>query len=427
MNLCMYLKKLLFIGLLLAFVGEDIRSQQLDIGEFKLETRKNKSVRMDFELYNNLVVIPVIVNKSKDTLKLVLDTGVANTLITGLPNGEEISLNYASTIKVAGLGEGESIEAFYSVGNELIIDQTTGKNQVVLVLKEDVFNLSTLLGTYVHGLIGHSLFKDFIVEVDYARGWVKFHDHARFRKKFESRKNSPKWTNIPLSFKNNKPYIEVEVVQKDGSKLDLTLLVDSGASHALSLYHSANENIQVPEKRIRSFLGNGLSGEIEGYLGKVEQVKIGDFILEDAISTYPDDEDIQRAILVSDRDGSIGSEILKRFKIFYNYRDSTMLLQPSKFYNDSFSYNMSGIEIATPFPNIQLYEISYIREGSIAEKEGLKIGDYITEINGKSSSTYTLNEALKVFQDNSGERIKMKLVRNDSTFRRNLLLIDEFE
>lgn len=423
----MCFKRIFIIGFVLMFLGQEAKSQALSAESFKLETRKNRSARMNFELFNNLVVIPVIVNQSKDTLKLVLDTGVANTLITGLPNGEEISLNYVNTIKIAGLGEGASIDAFYSTGNEVIIDQTTGENQVILVLKEDVFNLSTLLGTYVHGLIGYSLFKDFIVEIDYRKRWLKFHDPTKFAKNYESKKRSNKWSSIPLTFKNDKPYIDVDIIQKDGSSLRVNLLIDSGSSSALSLYHSANEKIIIPERTIRSFLGNGLSGEIEGYLGRIEQLKIGDYVLNNPISAYPDEEDIQRAILVSSRDGSIGADALKRFKVFFNYQDSTMLIQPSKFYKDIFSYNMSGIEIATPFPNIPLYEISHIREGSIADREGLKPGDYITEINGKGSSNYTLNEAVNLFQKNPGEYLRLKVVRNDSTFRRELLLIDEID
>lgn len=402
-------------------------AQESHQGYFELETRRNGAARFDFDILNNLVVVPVIVNGSDDTLKMVLDTGVDKTLITGLPNEEEIFLNFTETIRIAGLGEGQSIDALYSTGNNVQIDESIGVNQEILVLKYDIFNLSSLLGTYVHGLIGHSLFKNFIVEIDYGNKWLKFHDQARFGERYQRKKNSDEWSSLPLQFRNNKPYIDVEIIQRDGSRIPLSLLIDSGASHALSLYHSANDEIYLPEKRVRSFLGNGLSGEIKGYWGKVDKLVMGDFELYHPVASYPDEEGIKRAIIYSSRDGSLGAEVLKRFKIMFNYQDSSMIFKPSRNFDEEFTYNMTGIEITTPYPNIRLYQVTHIREGSLAEKEGIMIGDYITELNGSSSSIYTLNEVLELFQGKKGNLISLKLARNDSTFRKKLRIEDILE
>jgi hypothetical protein len=417
----MVIKKIIAV-LLLASISSLVKSQEITLGNFSLETKRSKAVKMDINVYNNLIVIPVIINNSRDTLKLVLDTGVAKTLITGLPNNEEINLNFTRKIKVDGLGEGESIDAFYSVGNNVIIDQTTGNQQEVLVLEKDIFNLSNLLGTYVHGLIGHSIFKDFIVEIDYNRRWIKFHDYDRFNSTYKKKASGSKWSLVPLKINDGKPYIEAQILQENGSRIPVSLLIDTGSSKSLALYHSAKEDIILPEKRIRSFLGNGLSGEINGYLGLIEELQIGDFTFNKLVATYPDEEGIKKALLYSSRDGSIGSEVMKRFKIMFNYRDSTMILQPSPYFNDPFGYNSSGIEIATPFPNIKVYQITHVREGSVAEESGILEGDFITEINGKSSASYTLNEALNIFTRSPDDLLRLKIVRNDSSFRKQLNL-----
>ncbi|RNC85971.1 MAG: aspartate aminotransferase [Balneola sp.] len=421
------IKRIVALLVFMCSVLVESYAQPAAAGYFELETKRNNSLKMDFELYNNLVVIPVIINSSRDTLKMILDTGVARTLITGLPNGEVVNLNFTRRVKVEGLGEGEAIEAFYSNGNEVIINRTTGHDQEVLVLVEDIFNLSTLLGTYVHGLIGYSVFQDFIVEIDYRYRWIKFHDYEKFRSKFNKKKRSSGWEEVPLIIRDGKPYVNATITQQDGSKVEVTLLIDTGASKAISLYHSANDDIFVPEKKVRSFLGNGLSGEINGYLGLIKEIQIGKYTLTEPVTTYPDEEGIKRALVFSDRDGSIGAELMRRFKVMFNYRDSTMLIQPSRFFNDEFSYNKSGIEIATPFPNIQLYQVTHVREGSIADRSGILEGDFITEINGKSSSEYTLNEALNIFTKGSVERLRLKLVRNDSSFRKQLDLENELK
>ncbi len=418
-----------FIALMMGLVllSPVMHAQPAAQGYFELETKRNNSFKMDFKLYNNLIVIPVIINSSRDTLNMILDTGVARTLITGLPNGEVINLNFTRKVKVEGLGEGESINAFYSNGNEVIINRTTGHDQEVLVLEEDIFNLSALLGSYVHGLIGYSVFKDFIVEIDYRYRWVKFHDYEKFKSKYNKKARSSGWDEVPLTIRDGKPYISATITQTDGTVVDVNLLIDTGASKAISLYHSANDEIYLPEKRIRSFLGNGLSGEINGYLGLIKEIQIGKYTFSDVVTTYPDEEGVKRALVYSDRDGSLGSELMRRFKMMFNYRDSTMLIQPSRFFNDEFTYNKSGIEIATPFPRFQLYQVTHVREGSIAEEAGIMEGDFITEINGKTSSSYTLNEALNIFTRSSLDKLRLKFVRNDSSYRKELDLVNELK
>lgn len=420
-----FLSRIIFGIVLILSFGQDLKAQEnTSQSNFELTSRKNRSVTIGFKLYNNLIVIPISINGS-DTLNMILDTGVKNTLITSLQSNEEISLNYSRTLRIGGLGEGESIEALASYGNTIKMDRAIGRGQEVLVLVEDIFFLSALLGTNVHGLIGHSVFKDFIVEIDYDKKRIKLHNQERFKRDYLKRKKSRKWTALPLTFRDEKPYLDLEITESDGSKSTVNLLIDSGASHTMALYYSANEELDLPEQRIRSFLGSGLSGEIHGYLGKLDELKIGEYILNEPIASYPDEEGIKRALVYSARDGSIGADVLRRFKLFFNYSDSTLLLQPNKFFKDKFTYNMSGLDIGAPYPNIPLYEITQVREGSIADISGLQKGDIISELNGKRAIKYSINEVISIFQGKSGGKINIRVMRNNEYMRKEFVLKDE--
>jgi len=48
------------------------------------------------------------------------------------------------------------------------------------VLQEDVFNLTRQTGTKINGLLGADFFQDYIVQVDYTRGRLKFYDKDAF-------------------------------------------------------------------------------------------------------------------------------------------------------------------------------------------------------------------------------------------------------
>lgn len=419
----MFSKKLTLLSIIFLSLSISVYPQQSESGKFELETRRNKKVTIPFKLVNNLVVFPLFINGS-DTLNFVLDTGVGATLITELSEENSVSLQYLRTINISGLGEGESVEVFYSTGNTIQVGKAIGVNQEVLVMKEDVFHLSGLLGVNVNGLIGYSLFKDFIVEIDYRLKNIVLHDYDRYSKKYEEKKRSERWTTLPITLFRQKPYINVEITQHNDRTKNVKLLLDSGASHGMALYHTASDEIILPPKTIRSFLGSGISGEIHGYLGRISSLNFDKYELKNIVAAYPDEEGIKRALINSERDGSIGAEVLRRFKIFINYRDESMVLRSSSGYSDEFSYNIGGLELATPYPNLPIFLVSHVRDSSAAQKAGILEGDILLEINRKGSQHYDLNKLNYLFQ-NDGKRIRLKILRDDKILRKQLVLRDE--
>lgn len=401
-----------------------VQGQEL-IGNFDIVSKSKKPIIIPFKMVHNLILIPIRINNS-DTLQFVLDTGVSTAIITGLPNGEDLSLNYTKEIELSGLGEGDAIKALYSSGNTLSMDGAIGFNHEVLYLLEDVFHLSSSMGTFVHGLIGYDVFRNFVVEVNYVKQRLILHDPMKYNKKVEKRLRKGKSMKgvIPIVIEKSKPYMTSLVTQKNGETLQLKLLIDSGASHAISLYTVTNEDIKVPDENIRSFLGAGLSGDIYGLIGRLRGLKIGKYNFNNLVATYPEEEGIKRAVAYSDRHGSLGSEVLKRFKVIFNYQENYMMLRPNKFYRKPFNYNISGIEVTTPVPGIPIYEISKVRENSPAEKAGLSRGDQIIMINGVNATNFSLDEIIDIFQNKEGRRLRVFVQRYNKYIKAEFMMDD---
>lgn len=419
------MRKILVLFFVFLGLGTDVYPQLNALSEFELQTRKNRKVVIPFQLINNLIVLPLSINGS-DSLNFVLDTGVGATLITEFPEGTEIGFNFLRTVKISGLGEGESIDVLYSPGNTIAFGKAVGIRQDILVMQNDIFQLSSLLGTNVHGLIGFAVFKDFIVEIDYKMKRIILHAHEKYSQKYFEKKNSDKWESLPITIYKQKPYIDVIINEKDGTTNNVKLLIDSGASHGMALYYSANDDLHLPSNRIRSFLGSGISGEINGYLGRVESLRMNSYEMKDVVAAYPDSAGIKRALVFSDRDGSIGADVLRRFKIFFNYRDESMIFKSHSTIREDFSYNISGLEIATPYPNIPLYSITNVREGSVAEKAGLMKEDLIIEINSKGAQTYTLSDVHRIFQSEN-KNVWLKIMRGDKTMTLRFRQVNELD
>ncbi|GHA59873.1 aspartyl protease family protein [Pontibacter akesuensis] len=378
-------------------------------------TSNRKKITIPFKLVHNLIVIPARINNS-NTLNFILDSGVKNTLITRLDFSDSLDLHAANKINLQGLGEGHVIEAYYSEGNNLFMEGIQGDEQAVYVLMEDVFNLSTRMGMPVHGIIGYSIFKNFIVKVNYSsKTLTLYRPDYKIRKKRRAEEYA-------ITIEDTKPYLHGTIRQQNGDTVKVKLIVDTGASHSLSLYLPTDERLALPPKVMEAYLGRGLSGDINGKIGRIEAFRLGKYELENLTVSYPDDAAVKHAIHIADRNGNLGSDILTRFTVIFDYPHNRMLLQPNGKFKDPFQYNMAGFDVSTPLPGTNFYMIANVVENSPAMREGLKVGDQLLLINGRDCKEMKLQELLELLDGKPGRKLRLKLKRDEETFDVNFVL-----
>lgn len=372
---------------------------------------KTKKVNIRFEMINNLMIIPVFINGS-DTLKFILDTGVSHTMITSLSNEPGISFNYAREIELFGLGSGREVKAFHSFGNVLEMPGIQGFNHNVIILKEEFDYLSQGLGTQINGLLGYDVFDSFVVEIDYTSKKLTLYDKKFFHEK-RREKYDKKFDAIDIEIVRRKPFINAGVIDAYNQDIKAKLLVDSGASHALTLFRSSNNNLEIPDNSIYAFIGMGLSGDIYGHIGRAKKFSLGNYKFKKPLVTYPDEESVNVSGYDNQRTGSIGADILKRFTVVFDYHANEMLLKSNSSFKDNFRYNLSGIDITTPIPDIPVFEIVKIRKGSPAWIAGLEVGDQIVTINGVETSEYRLSNIVQMLQSRDGKKLTVGIRRQE--------------
>ncbi|WP_241738895.1 aspartyl protease family protein [Pontibacter beigongshangensis] len=376
---------------------------------------KRKSITVPFHFIHNLMIIPVQINNSPP-LNFILDTGVKNILITHLEYSDTLNLKHASEIEIKGLGTGDTLKAYYSKGNSLKMKGIEGQNQDVYVLKEDIFNLSSRMGMPVHGIIGYDIFKNFIVKINYSAQNITLYRPDAVLKPHK------RGENYPLYLERDKAYIYARVRQHNGDTVRVKLVVDTGASHSLSLYLPSNNQLTLPPKVMEAYLGRGLSGDINGKIGRINSFSIGRHELQNLPASYPDEKSIQAAMNISDRNGNLGSDILKRFTVIFDYPHRQMTLIPNKRYKEPFHYNLAGFEVGTPIIGLKLYEVSHVVEGSPAHEVGLKLGDQILSINGQNCIEMSLQDVLGYLEKGPGKKLKIRLYRQKEIHQVTLTL-----
>jgi hypothetical protein len=413
---------------------------------FQLEKDKKK-VTIPFQLINNLIIIPINVNGEK--LNFLLDSGVEETILLSLDDKEAVSLNNIEKIKLRGLGSNESIEGLKSTNNILSVGELIDRHHDLYIVLDQSFNFSSHLGIPVNGIIGYHFFKNNLIEINYDRQKITiYNDTKKIRKKIN--KN---YATIPISIEKNKPYAHA-IVTMDDKIIPAKLLVDLGNSDALWLFQDVDKQIRVPLKNFDDFLGMGFSGNVMGKRAKIEKFSIDKFEFNNPIIAMPDSNSVKSVNMVTDRVGSIGGEVFKRFSVILDYKNNQMFLRKGSHYDMPFQYNMGGIELQNEgmqwvsetvelqtvlkgntfdengnktdfkykFSLKPIYTIANIRKNSPAELCGLRKGDVIITINRYPAYKYSLQGINEILKSEEGKWLYFEIERNSQLMNFKLQL-----
>jgi predicted aspartyl protease len=376
-----------------------------------------KRVSMPIESYNNLVVIPIMLN-GVVPLNMVVDTGVRSTIITEKLITDIIRLPYVRKITVNGPGDYIILVAYVINNVDIVMEGAIGSDQSILVLEEDYLNLRNHLGTEVHGMMGYDLFNRFIVGFDYSRNIMTLYEPEYF-------KPPRRYAELPLSIEDTKPYIFAKLQINDTTIVYAKLMVDSGASHALMLNPDSHENIIIPEANMETRIGIGLGGPISGKISVIDGLKFDKFEFENVVTSFPDPDSYPDTIGLVYRNGTIGGELLSRFKVIFDYFNKKIYFRKNPaVYKKKFGYNMSGITVIAEGEDLNIYKISDIKKDSPAERADLRINDTIASINGISDEKLKLGDLYRIFNYKDGKKVKMYIRRNGEFLRKTFKLED---
>lgn len=403
----------------------------------------NVSQKINFEFTSDLIIIPIEINGV--TLSFLLDTGVSKPILFNLSEGDSLELKNTQTFYLHGLGGDGKLKALKSSFNKIKIGNAVSTNKDLYVVFDNTINFTPRLGILVHGIIGYDIFKDFIVEINYSSKFIRLYKPNSFKPK-----SSKKWKTIPINIHRNKPYVDA-MVKIDELENDVKLLLDTGSSDALWLFENKAKGIMpIEDEFFDDYLGKGLSGSVYGKRSKVNAFKLSDFNFKRANVAFPDSTSIDLSKIYKGRNGSLGGAILKRFHLFFDYKNEKLHLRKNSLFKDPFTYNNSGIvlehngsmfvreRIKLPsndnygainnFNAVKIdfsinyrtlikpsYKIVELRSSSNAYKAGLMLGDILIKINGKPTYNYKLPEINRILHGETGKTVRLNIERNGVT------------
>lgn len=369
-----------------------------------LQAKNTLIATIPFEMVGSYIILKAKINQSAP-LNLILDTGLRNCIITELPPNDSIQLNLGETRTLQGLGSGKNFYAYESSENNIKLGKLALKNRYIYVFKENVFNLSKQLGTNINGLIGMDLFRDHVVSIDYIFKKIRLYSPDNFMP-------AKGFGYMPMTIQRQKMYINLSVLETDSARQQIKMLIDTGAELTAWFETLTNKAVSIPEKSIRGRIGEGLSGEILGVYARVPQLCISDFCVKNPVVVFPDS--LYIAGTNSDRDGTIGGQLLSRFHLIIDTHTRRFYFKPNANFKKPFVYNIAGVEAALTDGMFVMPEVINVWNDSPAERAGLRQGDIISEINSLRTSEMTISEVRHYFERASNQPLKIKYERNGS-------------
>ncbi len=193
----------------------------------KLKFPGGKSVvEVPFEVEGNWMVIPVNVNGSRP-LRYVLDTGGQGASLYNSAIADTLNLKIVGTAQVRGAGNGgAAAQASIAEGVNFNIGGIELSDASMAVRR--LPSGSGFMASH-DGVIGRPVFGNLVVEVDWERKVIRFYEPAKYN-------YQGKGAILPLTFdEGGRPYTMAAVAVAGDKSVPVKLVVDTGASHALSL------------------------------------------------------------------------------------------------------------------------------------------------------------------------------------------------
>jgi hypothetical protein len=372
----------------------------------KLEPITSK-LEIPFELEQNFIVFKVLFDNAFP-LNFIFDTGSEQSLLIDKNISDILQLPYSREFKVIGADQSTILKAYLVQGIDLLMGKFQVKYKPILVLDQDYFQFEKYTGLKIHGILGADIFKTFAVKIDYRKKILTVINYEHLEKHLKKG-----FQKIPSEFYKSKPYVSGFATLEDKNQIPLKLLLDTGAGLSMLVYTNTDSSLTPPSKTIINPIGFGLGGYLEGYLGRIQQLKINDQLVFNELTTNFQEIDTSiTEIQENAPNGILGNLILQRFTIIIDYVRGGIYLKPHRKFNKKIKFDQSGIVLIAGGEELKDFYVHKVIPNSPAARAGVQAGDLILKVNNWPSGLLTLYSIRNKLKKKPGKKIKLTVLRN---------------
>ncbi len=356
----------------------------------------------------NLVLVPISVAGST-SFHVVLDTGMATRgiLLYRSERVDALPLEFAEAPGVSGAGgSGAPLPTRVAEGGRIELGGLALDGVPVITLP-----VPPGFPRSHDGIIGSELFERFAVRIDVDEQRLLLLESAALVPEEGS-------SAVPLRFRGGAPFLEVRVAVGADEPVSAELALDLGATHALWLNSGREPRFRPPAGAFATRLGRGLSGDVEGHVGRVRRLELGGFAFEDMVAVFPSASQ-QHPGGVDFRDGFLGSESLSRFRLTFDYSGQRLFLAPGARYRAPFEHDMTGMVLDPTEDGARV--VRRVLADSPAAEAGILGGDVLLAIDGRPVSELGADGVARSFRV-EGAEVELELQRGGTEILKRIRL-----
>jgi PDZ domain/Aspartyl protease len=371
-----------------------------------VELAGGTSVTIPFELANNHIYVDMFVD-GQGPIRTIFDTGGVNLVLPAV--AERLGLKPEGTLQATGTGEGSADFSLARV-KELRIGSMTLRDQTIFVLPmQDVEKVE---GSDVGGLAGFEVLKRLVVRIDYANRRLTLTKPDAFTPPALPEGAAA----VPFTFDDRTPQVEGKL---DGIPGRFT--IDTGSRSSLTVNRPFAEKNGLRAKygaTVEAVTGWGVGGPTRSALARAKVLELGNVAVPGPVTHLS----LQQKGSFSDPylAGNVGGGILKRFTVTFDYGHQVMYLEPNA-QADPDVYDRAGLWINRDGDG---YAVVDVVPGGPAAEAGLKPGDEILVLDGRSAQEIPLADARARLRDTPGTPVRLT-VRSGGASREVTIVLRE--
>jgi hypothetical protein len=352
-----------------------------------------------FELVTRHIMIRVQINNS-DPLWFIFDTG-DKVAIVDIGRARSLGLTLHGEVNVGGAGAGALKGATVRDASLTVIGVQGNPQPVMLAIPLE--GLESKFGHDIDGIIGADFIKQFVVEVDYSARVLRLHDKSKFT-------YSGSGEILPLTYiHGGYPIIDADVVIAGRAPIRARFILDFGSGGSLALHTPfvRDQNLLSPsQKTIRTMGAGGAGGQITGRSGRIAELRIGKFKIDNPLTLFSEDK--SGAFATSEIQGNIGAMILTKFRALLDYGRDRVILEPNATLADPISPFSNGLKLVAEGSDYRTFRIDETLEDSPAREAGLQKDDVILTVDGRPSTGLTLSSLHEALEKPSTHKLSIR-------------------
>jgi hypothetical protein len=364
------------------------------------------SVTLPLRLLNNHIYVSGTVN-GKGPFTFIVDTGGHTLLSPHLVAA--LGLKSVGAAAMSGAGD-KTAESGFTHVDEIALGAARLHDQFGYAAE---IYAPAIEGIQVDAMVGFELFRRFAIQIDYGRQTLTITDPARFQP-------IGLGTPIPFVFYDHLPMVTGQIADFP-ARFD----IDTGSRSEIDITSPAvraNHLLERFPDGVQAVTGWGVGGPSHSYVIRLPSLSLGGVRVEKPVAGLSQNKG--GSISDPNYEGNIGSALLKRFVVTFDYAHQTMYLKPAApAVADIGQFDRSGMWINA---DNQGYAVTDVTPGGPADKAGIKVGDFITTVNGATARFDALADTRLLLRSlPAGSKVDMEVQQNGVARKVTLTLADQ--